>query len=261
MFGLGLVVGGVLLATLMEKRNITSFVHATKLWALSAAGVVFGGRLFYLLIYGWHGSLLGSFAAASGGEVFYGGLLCGAAVGYFVIRRWALPLGDTLDCAAVAVPFGHAFGRIGCFLGGCCHGKVTSSCIGVRYPRLIDAEGQVVGSPAFLLQLKEGKISELAQASLPVYPVQLFEACFLIGLGILGLWLWSRGALRGRLFFVVVLCYCVWRFIIEEFRVNEEIVLGLTVYQVLSLVIGSAAAVLLLRSKALSSRSARAGLG
>ena len=38
------------------------------------------------------------------------------------------------DLAAPAIVLGLFFGRLGCFLNGCCYGKETTSAIGIRFP-------------------------------------------------------------------------------------------------------------------------------
>ena len=57
-----------------------------------------------------------------GGLVFYGGFLLAAVAAYLYLRIRKLPVLYYLDLLAVAVPIGQAFGRIGCFMNGCCWG-------------------------------------------------------------------------------------------------------------------------------------------
>jgi phosphatidylglycerol:prolipoprotein diacylglycerol transferase len=65
-----------------------------------------------------------------------------------------------------AIVLGHAFGRIGCFCGGCCYGGRTDSFLGVSFPP---------HSPAAHAQHANGLIGH-NDWSLPVYPTQLIEA-------------------------------------------------------------------------------------
>ena len=55
-----------------------------------------------------------------GGSVFYGGFI-GVTLVLLIYTRVSKSVGraDALDIWAVSVPLFHAFGRIGCFLGGC----------------------------------------------------------------------------------------------------------------------------------------------
>jgi phosphatidylglycerol:prolipoprotein diacylglycerol transferase len=72
-------------------------------------------------------------AIARGGLVFLGGLLGGAGTLAVAARLLALPLGVLADGAAPALPIGHAVGRIGCLLGGCCYGAPWESALAITY--------------------------------------------------------------------------------------------------------------------------------
>jgi len=69
----------------------------------------------------------------SGGRVFFGGLLGGALGSVIAARALKLPLGTLADCAAPALPLGHAIGRLGCFFGGCCYGAPWDGALAVTY--------------------------------------------------------------------------------------------------------------------------------
>lgn len=60
-----------------------------------------------------------------GGLVFYGGLIGAVMVGSFYIWKHSMPFWKIADIFAVGIPLGHAFGRLGCFLAGCCYGYAT----------------------------------------------------------------------------------------------------------------------------------------
>ena len=136
---------------------------------------------------------------ASTGATFYGGLIGGAAVflavyfivGYFLFKEsrehikyfWSIA-GIGAACIAVA----HGFGRIGCLMAGCCHGKVTDAWYGVYMKGI----GQ------------------------KVVPIQLFEAIVLFAL--FGLFLVR--ALKGKHYnlSLYMTVYGIWRFLIEYVR-------------------------------------------
>lgn len=75
------------------------------------------------------------------GITFYGGLF-GGIVGFlfiylvFLRKKSTLPMGEVLKIAPACVTLAHGFGRIGCFMAGCCYGKETTSWIGVQFPDL-----------------------------------------------------------------------------------------------------------------------------
>jgi len=72
------------------------------------------------------------------GFVWYGGMIAsGLYILWFAWQR-KLNLRELLDYLTPAVILGHAFGRIGCFLYGCCYGKVTDFKYGVHFPFDLD---------------------------------------------------------------------------------------------------------------------------
>lgn len=92
-------------------------------WVIVAS--ILGARIFYV----WenytefqNGHWLDAVKIWQGGLVFYGGLFgaIGAAILWFRIEKW--PVGYSFDLVAPYILLGHAIGRVGCFLNGCCYG-------------------------------------------------------------------------------------------------------------------------------------------
>ena len=73
-----------------------------------------------------------------GGSVFYGGLLGGLIAGHIVSKN---KYRKFFDISIASIPLFHFFGRIGCFLGGCCYGIENN--IGFIYTKnpIIEANG------------------------------------------------------------------------------------------------------------------------
>ncbi len=137
------------------------------------------------------------FAAIFGGSVFYGGLIGGLIAGGASAKFQKLPMKDVTDCCAPAIAIFHGFGRIGCFLGGCCYG--------VEWEHGITFTNSLVESAN----------------GVPRVPVQLIEAGFEFLLGAV-LWIMlSKKKLYGRLLCVYLISYSVERFIIEFWRGDE----------------------------------------
>jgi phosphatidylglycerol:prolipoprotein diacylglycerol transferase len=111
------------------------------------------------------------------------------------------------------------FGRVGCFLNGCCFGFPTLSAFKVTFP---------MGSFA----------CEHYQELQPVHPVQLYES---IGLGILFLFLATlvdRKRFDGQVVALYGLGYSTLRFCMEFFRGdNPPFALGFTLSQWISIVL------------------------
>ncbi len=91
------------------------------------------------------------------GFVFYGGFIGGAAGIIIYCAAYKIKILDFFDSAALILPVGQAFGRVGCFLAGCCFGRHTDSFLGVTYHISADP-----GTP-------------LGQS---ILPTQLFEAAY-----------------------------------------------------------------------------------
>jgi phosphatidylglycerol:prolipoprotein diacylglycerol transferase len=101
-----------------------------------------------------------------GGFAYYGGFLFAVAFAIYYTRKHALGWWRTADLAAPAIALGLFFGRLGCFLNGCCYGKPTTSAVGVRFPRFGTAWRQQV----------EQHLIAPGDRALPVHPTQLYEA-------------------------------------------------------------------------------------
>lgn len=135
------------------------------------------------------------------GITFLGGLIGGIL--FFIIFYFLFKvdkkkkLMNYLNVIAPGICIAHVFGRIGCFLGGCCFGKPTESFIGVIYP--LDA-------PAY----------EIYAYSTPLIPVQLFEA-----LGLLILFIFLIKFNKNQ-FFIYLISYSIMRFFLEFLRGDDR---------------------------------------
>jgi phosphatidylglycerol:prolipoprotein diacylglycerol transferase len=94
------------------------------LWMLLAGGIVGAKALFVLL--GWEHYARGElrlWADFDVGFVFFGGLIGAVAAGAVFAAIRGLGFARGADYFAVALPLGHAIGRVGCFVQGCCAGR------------------------------------------------------------------------------------------------------------------------------------------
>ncbi len=67
------------------------------------------------------------------GFVVYGGILGGILIAYVWCRRKKLDFWRYYDVILPSVAVAQGFGRVGCFLAGCCYGKETESAIGIAF--------------------------------------------------------------------------------------------------------------------------------
>lgn len=129
-----------------------------------------------------------------GGLVFYGGFLPAAAIGIWYIKRLGLPLWKVTDIFAPSIAIGHAFGRIGCFLAGCCYGRPSTLPWAVTFtdPR------------------------SLAPQGIPLHPAQLYSSLGLFALFTFLMFLRKKRTFHGEVFWSYALGYSIVRFF-EEF--------------------------------------------
>jgi phosphatidylglycerol:prolipoprotein diacylglycerol transferase len=99
-----------------------------------------------------------------GGNVFYGGLLGGLLTAVIIFRKRP-QYRYLLDFAAPAIPLFHFFGRIGCFLAGCCFGIESSFGFTVYHSIVEEANG----INRFPVQLLEAFINLLIFFTLDIF--------------------------------------------------------------------------------------------
>ena len=127
-WGLFTAIGGVtsVLWLLHHRRDfgLTQNEFWAGTWIIVFGGAV-GAKLLFLLL-GWEHYVRGDlrfWLDFDIGFVFFGGLI-GAVISSLIFARMKkLSFMKGADYFAVAVPMGHAIGRIGCFLTGCCGGR------------------------------------------------------------------------------------------------------------------------------------------
>jgi phosphatidylglycerol:prolipoprotein diacylglycerol transferase len=156
------------------------------------------------------------------GYVFFGGLITALAFAVWYVRRHRCDPWQIGDVLAPSIPLGHAFGRIGCFFSGCCYGRICPpgwESWGVTFPKVTDpVTGELKFSFAYVDHALRGLIGPEAARSLPVLPIQLYEAALnlLLFLGLT--WLWRRRRFRGEILAGYLGVYGVLRFLLEFLR-------------------------------------------
>lgn len=138
-----------------------------------------------------------------GGLVFYGGLVAAIVVAIWFIRRNGMPMLRTMDIFAPAVALGHAVGRVGCFLAGCCYGRQCSpdAWYGVVFP---------AGTRSF------------APTGVPLYPTQLMEVAGELSIFAVLVFISRRKRFEGQVITTYLMLYAVLRSFNELFRGDSE---------------------------------------
>lgn len=211
---LTVVLGIAFVGFLIRRRTAELGVSRGGLLDL-ALGALLGGAVGARLIYAvplWiRGAERGGaiFSAWSDGSAFFGGLLGGTLGVVLAARLKKLPVLRVMDVVAAALPAGFAFGKVGCFLAGCCYGPPCSgfACVAFR-----------PGSLAYESQARAGLLPAHAPAAHPVFPTQLLE--FALAAALFGaLQLLSRRSRRpGETYLALLAGYSAWRFAVEFVR-------------------------------------------
>ncbi len=144
MYGVMMVAGFLAAVSLIRhlSREITpdpQLITNAALYSLIAG--VTGARLFYVVhhINELEGGLLSIIAIWHGGLELYGAVLFAIPIIAIYLLYHKLPIRQYLDILAIGLMLALAFGRIGCFMRGCCFGKPSNLPWAVRFPYGSDA--------------------------------------------------------------------------------------------------------------------------
>jgi phosphatidylglycerol:prolipoprotein diacylglycerol transferase len=203
-YGLMMALGfgfGIWLSSRLNRREGRSeeMIYDLSVWIM--LGAILGARLLYVAVEPEQfadGPWWDVLAVWKGGLVYYGGLLGGALSAYIWLRREKAPVWRVADCLAPGLALGQMFGRIGCYLNGCCYGYVSQR-FGVVFPALA-AQGD----------------------SQPHLPVELYESAYVLLLSAFLTWYMPRRRYVGEVFVLYLLFYSIGRFILEIFRGDAE---------------------------------------
>ena len=239
--GIGFLVSFGLLLKIRKYASLTvDQVYNISMIALFA-GVV-GARLFYVIQF-WDKQFAGKgilnmLNVHNGGLVFYGGFIL-AFTAECVYAKWPsvrrklglkekepakgeeprknISLLALLDVLGPAMALAHAFGRVSCFMQGCCFGKPAPEGfpLAVRFPK------NSLAADLYFSSTSDG--------SQPVYPVQLFESAGNLLICIVLLLLLRKRKYAGTVGGVYLVLYGVTRFLLEFMRGDhKDFILGLT---------------------------------
>src|SRR5688572_7137417 len=224
-FALGFVVAAAVLARAFREIGRPPDWSYELIFAGLVGGIV-GSRVDFL-IQNWSDvsdDLLGNVFSGSG-LVWFGGFIGGAVgVCLWAWRRGFLGIG-LLDITAVPLALGYAVGRVGCQLSG-------------------DGDYGVESDLPWAMAYPEGTVSTLEE----VHPTPIYES---LAMGLVALVLWQlRGRFApGTIFALYLVAAGVERLLIEFIRRNDDVALGLTLAQLVSVGMLAAGAGWLMRSR------------
>ena len=174
MAAVGLIAAMIFIFVRTGRKNV-DFFQAALFFLLMVSMGALGAWLMYVAVTAaqmpeiW-GLLLvspsGFFSKTGTGFVYYGGLL-GMLGGIGICRRIIPDDTDTLLYASVpAIPLFHIFGRIGCYLAGCCYGiRIDGRVVPVQ---LYESAGNLV---IFMVLMLAGRHNGNSRKQLGLYMV------------------------------------------------------------------------------------------
>ena len=204
-YGYGAMIALGILAALMllSYRAKKTEYNEEKIFDMSILAIVLGvlgGKVLYIIT-----DLKNIIANPSilknvgSGFVVYGSIL-GGLLGIYIycrIKRWDLL--KVVDLTVPSLPLAQGFGRIGCFLAGCCYGRETTSAIGIVFPNI----------PL-----------SLAPSAVCLVPTQIYSSIFDFALATFLLWYDRKERKRGRVFAMYLILYSIGRFLVEFLRAD-----------------------------------------
>lgn len=202
--GTGLMVVLALYPFLLLKRNCKIDVYMPRLLC-SLPAIFIGAKLLGILLNVFKciqsGEYLSKETFLQSGIVYYGGLI-GIILTFFCLSKYKnkcdeLEVSNAFDSFVILIPLFHVFGRIGCFLSGCCYGIERETRISVLYT-INSGENGIVTNWRI--------------------PTQLIEASFEFIVFLLLLFLFMKSRCNGKLLNVYLLIYSVGRFCLEFIR-------------------------------------------
>jgi phosphatidylglycerol:prolipoprotein diacylglycerol transferase len=201
MIALGAIAGVWYMAVQGKKETGLSYDQANTLFLLIFLAAFIGGKLFLFFespaVYIAHPMKL----LAGRGFVFYGSFLLAVPTMLWFFKKHKIHTYKMLDVMAVTTCLVHMFGRIGCFMAGCCHGTTTASFLGVVYT---------------------DPLCSAQPLNTPLHPTQLYEAAYILLVMFFLLYLRRRRSFYGQLFLSYLMLYAGGRFFLEYLRGDVE---------------------------------------
>lgn len=205
-YGLMIAVGFLLCVVMGMYRARRRSLSPEAILDIALIGIVagfLGAKLLYVIVefpafLADPGSVL-----STEGFVVYGGIIAGVVSAIVYCRIKKLVFLQYFDLAAPSIALAQGFGRIGCFLAGCCYGRETESAFGMVFP--------------------EGS---LAPAGVKLLPTQLFSSAGDFLIVVLLILFQRRSRHDGDVGALYMLLYGIGRFLIEFFRSDNRGAVG-----------------------------------
>lgn len=229
-YGLMIAVGYILCVLMGMRRAKKLGLDPEAILDIALLGIVAGfagAKLLYVIVE--FPTLLKNpgMVLWSEGFVVYGGIIAGVCSAIVYCKKKKLVFLDYFDLAAPSIALAQGFGRIGCFLAGCCYGRQTESWLGVVFPE-----------------------NQFAPSGIRLLPTQLFSSAGDFLLVAVLLLFQKKAKRRGDVGALYMLLYGIGRFAIEFFRWDDRGTVGaLSTSQAISILIVIGAMALFYRNR------------
>src|SRR5262245_1584884 len=227
MMATAFLVGSWITARRMKEVGLDPDLATTILVYVMLGGIA-GSKLYFAIdVSIREGRPFADLLFARDGITWYGGLILGTVVGAIGARIHGVSVVTMMNCVAPAVAVGQAIGRVGCFLVGDDYGRPTDLPWAVAFPE---------GAPP-------------TPAGVRVHPTQIYEILWLLPVAFV---LWKRRDRSPFLFGEYLVANGLGRLVIENLRVNPQVLMGLTEPQIvgIALILGGSASWLYFKLKA-----------
>lgn len=197
-YGLMIAIGVITALFIGDTRAKKRGLNPDEIWNLTLVCAVFGflGAKLLFVIVDWRNFLQDPLSVLkTNGFVVYGGIIAGVLAGYIWCRIRKLVFLDYFDIVLPSVAVAQGFGRVGCFLAGCCYGRETDSAFAIVFHN-----------------------SEYAPNDVRLIPTQLISAAGMMAIACI-LFIYARRPVKqGRVGFLYLILYSLGRFLIEFLR-------------------------------------------
>ncbi len=197
-YGLMIAIGILSALFISEARAKKRNMNSDALYPIAFFSVIFGfisAKLLFCIVE-WKTFIAAPLDALTGnGFVVYGGIIGGVIAAYVYCRIKKLQFVDYFDLVLPAVALAQGFGRIGCFLAGCCYGRETDSILGIMFTH-----------------------SDFAPNGVKLIPTQLISSIGMFLIAGFLFWYARKERRKARVGALYLILYSIGRFSVEFLR-------------------------------------------
>lgn len=197
-YGLMIAIGVLAALFIGEKRAKTRKLNPDEIYYLTFLCAIFGflcAKVLFCIVE-WKNFIANPInVLKTNGFVVYGGIIGGIFIAYIWCRVRKLAFWEYFDVVLPSVAVAQGFGRIGCFLAGCCYGRETDSPLGIVFSN-----------------------SQFAPNGVKLIPTQLISSAGMFLIAGFLFWYARKPRKIGSVGALYLIMYSIGRFLIEFLR-------------------------------------------